>query len=111
MFAGGVGGETTAEVRDRVAAARARAADRGVSANRQLGGDALDVHAPLTASGRELLREALGAGRLTMRGVQRVRAVALTLLDLAGEEGELGPDHLSQAVVLRGAHGRSEVAA
>jgi magnesium chelatase family protein len=111
VFAGGVGGETTAEVRDRVAAARARAADRGVSANRQLGGDALDVHAPLTASGRELLREALGAGRLTMRGVQRVRAVALTLLDLAGEEGELGPDHLSQAVVLRGAHGRSEVAA
>jgi hypothetical protein len=38
-----------------------------------------------------------------MRGAQRVRAVALTLGDLAGQDGPLDVDRLQQALVLRGA--------
>jgi magnesium chelatase family protein len=111
VFATGVAGETSTEVRRRVTAARARAAARGVSANRHLGADELDEHAPLTPSGRELLRDALAAGRLSMRGAQRVRAVALTLGDLADLDGPLDRDLLGQALMLRGAEHRREVAA
>jgi magnesium chelatase family protein len=90
-------------VRSRVGAARDCAASRGVSANRQLTGEQLDLHAPLTTDGRALLRDHLGSGRLSMRGAQRVRAVALTLGDLAGLDGPLDVDRLQQALVLRGA--------
>ncbi len=103
LFAGGVGGECTRAVRSRVGSARDCAASRGVSANRQLTGEQLDLHAPLTTDGRALLREHLGSGRLSMRGAQRVRAVALTLGDLAGQDGPLDVDRLQQALVLRGA--------
>lgn len=111
VFAGGVGGESSADVRARVAAARARAAQRGVATNRQLSGDALDLHAPLAPSGRELLRDRLGAGTLSMRGAQRVRAVALTLGDLAGDGGPLDRERLEQALLLRATTRPGEVAA
>ena len=90
-------------MRDRVVAARARAAARGVEANADLRGDLLDRHAPLATDGLELLRHRLEVGRLTMRGAQRVRTVALTLADLAGEEGPLHAERLNEALWLRGA--------
>ena len=96
-------GEATAVVRTRVEGARRRAGERGVVANRLLSADELDRHAPLDGPGRSLLRSALEAGRLTMRGAQRVRAVALTLADLAGDEGIVGRELLGQALLLRGA--------
>ncbi len=96
-------GEATAVVRTRVEGARRRAGERGVLANRMLSTDDLDRHAPLDGPGRSLLRSALEAGRLTMRGAQRVRAVALTLADLAGDEGGVGRELLGQALLLRGA--------
>jgi hypothetical protein len=46
-----------------------------------------------------------------MRGAQRLRAVALTLGDLAGECGPLDRDRLDQALMLRNAAHRSEAAA
>ena len=99
-------GEATAAVRTRVERARRRAGERGVVANRMLSTDDLDRHAPLDGPGRSLLRSALEAGRLTMRGAQRVRAVALTLADLAGDEGGVGRELLGQALLLRGADDR-----
>lgn len=111
VFAGGTGGESTLEVRARVVAARARAAQRGVASNRQLSGDALDVHAPLAPSGRELLRTRLGSGQLSMRGAQRLRAVALTLGDLSGQEGPLDADRLHEASLLRTSAGPGRAAA
>ena len=95
-------GESSADVRARVAAARARAARRGVGANRELRGAELELHAPLDDDAVELLRAQLDAGTLTMRGAQRVRSLALTLQDLEGGEGPLGLGHLEGASLLRG---------
>ena len=111
LFGADSAGESSAAVRARVVAARRRAARRGVSCNRQLSGDALEFHAPLTADGRDLLRREMGAARLSMRGAQRVRSVALTLQDLAGEEGPLDAHRLAAAVLLRTAPTGSEAAA
>lgn len=99
-------GESTAAVRDRVAEARRRARHRGVAANRMLSGAELDTHAPLSSEARELLRETLADGRLSMRGVQRVRVVALTLDDLADRSGPLDVGTLAGALMLRGVESR-----
>jgi magnesium chelatase family protein len=99
-------GEPTAVVRARVEAARDRARARGVSANRHLRGAALERAAPLGPDALAVLRDRLGAGRLTMRGAQRVRAVALTLMDLDGQEGPLDAEHVHVALSLR-THGQA----
>jgi len=103
VFAQHHGGETSAEVRRRVTVARERAAARGVSCNRQLAGDLLERHAPLDEVGRTLLRSRLETGVLSMRGLQRVRSLALTLRDLAdGDDGPLSAVDLEGALLLRG---------
>jgi len=107
----GSAGESTAVVRDRVAAARERARARGVDANRQLRGEALDRAAPLSDAGVALLRDRLEAGTLTMRGAQRVRVVALTIMDLEERSGRLTPDELHVALSLRSQDGVLGVAA
>lgn len=94
-------GEASAAVRARVAEARARARARGVACNRELRGAALERHAPLDAGSTARLRAMLEEGTLTMRGAQRVRALALTLLDLDGGDGPLGVEHVEQALTLR----------
>ncbi len=94
-------GVTTSQLRERVGVARAIAARRGVRANRELTGELLEVHAPLSPEGRALLRSRLEEGSLTMRGAQRVRAVARTLADLDGDEGPVEVEQLAGALVLR----------
>jgi magnesium chelatase family protein len=94
-------GESSAIVRHRVTAARLRASVRGVTSNRELRGDALERHAALRPEARELLRERLESGALTMRGAQRVRALALTLQDLDEVDGPLALSSVEQALVLR----------
>jgi predicted ATPase with chaperone activity len=69
--------------------------------NRRLSGDALERWAPLTDAAVALLRDRIDRGLLTMRGAQRVRAVALTLLDLDERSGPIGPEHLHGALTLR----------
>lgn len=93
--------ESSAAVRERVTRARERARRRGVAANRELRGAQLDAHAPLQPDARDLLRDRLEAGSLTMRGAQRVRALALTLQDLAEQDGALGVESVHQALALR----------
>lgn len=100
----GARGEPTAAVRARVERARLRAARRGVRVNRQLRGDALERAAPLSTEALDVLRGRLAAGRITMRGAQRVRAVALTLMDLDGVDGPLDAGHVHVALSLR-SHG------
>lgn len=100
--AAGLEGEPSASVRDRVATARDRALARGVSCNRQLRGADLDRWAPLTDRAAAALEDRLARGLLTMRGAQRVRAVALTLADLAGGAPPLGLPEVDLAVSLRG---------
>lgn len=80
------GGETTSSIADRVGAARERASARGVIANAHLSSAQLDLAAPLDGHATDLLEAALRDNRLSARGLARVRAVALTIADLADAE-------------------------
>ena len=100
-----VSGEQSAAVAARVAAARRRAVARGVSANADLPAWRLDEAAPLDLAATRLLERALGAGRLSGRGLGGVRRVARTIADLADDgtslDAPLGAEHVSTALVLR----------
>lgn len=98
---GGELGERTATVAVRVAAARDRAILRGVRANAELAGPDLDRWAPLAPDARDLLATVLRAGRLSARGLARVRRVALTLGDLSDHEGPLTAGQVGTALQLR----------
>ena len=94
--------EPTVAVRARVEAARSTAESRQGKPNAQLSASELDEHAPLSTSARDSLRTELEAGRLTGRGYHRVRRVARTLADMAGNEAEVvGLDHVREAIMLR----------
>jgi magnesium chelatase family protein len=94
--------ESTATVAKRVAVARRLAAARGVACNAALPVAGLDVSAPLAPDARRLLEARLRQGRLSARGLHRVRRVARTLADLAGREGPVVLDDVHAALVLRG---------
>jgi magnesium chelatase family protein len=81
-----------------VARAQARAAERGMP-NARLEGEQLDRHVPWTAQTRDFLARAERSGRLTARGVQGLRRVALTLADL--EDRAPRTDDLAAALGLR----------
>lgn len=94
-------GESSAEIRKRVDRARAIARDRGVVSNSELRDDTLDQLAPLDSEAKNLFSHAIAEGRLTARGFQRVRRVALTLADLAGQEPPLTGGLVAQALFMR----------
>lgn len=81
-------GESTQVVRERVARARAAAAERwqhhGVRTNTEVSGSLLRQHYRLGRDAMEPLRTALDRGLLSIRGVDRTLRVAWTLSDLAG---------------------------
>jgi magnesium chelatase family protein len=93
--------ESSASVRARVVAARARAAERGQAVpNAQLGPAAARAAAAVDAEGRALLGAAVERLGLSARGHDRVLRVARTIADLAGAE-RVGADHLAEALVYR----------
>ena len=94
-------GESSAEVRERVDRVRAVARDRGVASNSELPDDALDQQAPLDPEAKNIFSHAIAEGRLTARGFQRVRRVALTLADLAGQAPPLTGGIVAQALFMR----------
>ncbi len=98
---GGTGGEPSAVVAARVAAARARAVRRGVGCNADLPPGRLDAEAPMSGGARAMLETSLRQGRLSARGLARVRRVALTFADLAGLDGPLRAEEVGQALALR----------
>jgi magnesium chelatase family protein len=87
--------ETTSAVARRVDKVRQMAAERGVIANAVVPPELLNRIAPLTASGRAVLRHALAEGELTGRGLHRVRLVARTIADLM----ESPPDALDEQLI------------
>jgi len=99
----GAPGETTAAVAERVAAARAVAAGRGVRCNAALEPEVLRTRAPLSPSGTALLEHHLATGALSARGVHRVWRVARTVADLSGHDGALCEEHVAEALHLRSA--------
>jgi len=74
--------EASVDVAERVARVRALALDRGAATNAELSDSQLEQHAPLTDEARATIRDALVAGRLSGRGLRRVRCVARTIRDL-----------------------------
>jgi magnesium chelatase family protein len=96
----GCADESSAQVAERVAAARALAASRGVRCNADLSERAIDSVAPMSDAAVNVLESALRAGRLSGRGVMRVRTVARTIADLRGVE-HLDAEHIALALNLR----------
>jgi magnesium chelatase family protein len=97
---GGTAEETTSSVATRVREVRERTSARGVRVNAELHGAALEAAAPLTDAATNVLESALRAGRLSGRGMGRVRAVARTIADLRGD-GSLDAEHVALALNLR----------
>ena len=95
------GGEPSAAVAERVAQARAIAAARGVRTNAELPVRRLDEVAPLSDDAARLLEAALRSGRLSARGLHRVRRVARTIADLEGAPPRLSAAHVAGALGLR----------
>jgi magnesium chelatase family protein len=102
------GGEPSAVVAARVAAARGLALDRAARLNAELHGELLDLHAPLTPAALALLRTEMEQGRLTGRGYHRIRRVARTIADLAAVAnggaatmGDVDVEHVEVALSLR----------
>lgn len=80
--------ESTAEVRERVEAARAVQTERYAGlpwrTNAQVPGSELEQRWPLDSHGYRRIEDALSADRLTRRGATRVHRLAWTVADLAG---------------------------
>ncbi|MEZ5256946.1 MAG: ATP-binding protein [Ilumatobacteraceae bacterium] len=96
-------GESTAQVAARVAAARDLAMRRQGGLNATLSSSELDDVAPLDPAARRLLRRELERGRLSGRGLHRVRRVARTLGDLRQPDDRIGEDLVALALALRSA--------
>lgn len=94
--------EATAAVAARVAGARAVAAARGTPPNAELATPQLDEVAVPGEDAAGVLTTAVASGRLSARGVARVRAVARTLADLDGHDRPvLTAEHVALALALR----------
>ncbi len=97
--------ESSATIRQRVAAARARQRLRhralpGVSCNGDAPGRWLQTHAGLTHESRALLATAAERLRLSARGYHRTLRVARTIADLDGDE-QISVRALSEALSFR----------
>ena len=97
----GTSGEPSVDVAGRVATCRDRSLVRGFEFNAAIPDDAMDEVAPLTDSALGVLREELSRGCISDRGVQRIRRVALTMSDLAGDDVPIDSDGIRAAMNLR----------
>jgi magnesium chelatase family protein len=97
----GAAGEPTALVASRVAAARELARERGVATNASIRPGELDTLAALRPAATRLAVQMVRSGRLTARGLHRIRRVARTVADLDGHHGPLEEVHLATALALR----------
>jgi len=98
------GGETSATIRARVVAARARQHARlarlGVAVNAYVPGREVRRVCRIDARGRRLLEAASERLGLSARAYTRVLRVARTIADIAGED-EISTSHLAEAIQYR----------
>ena len=94
-------GESSASVAGRVELARARADERGHPPAGRLSTEQLEAFVPLSPDAASMLEGAVRSGRLTARGMQRIRAVARTLTDLADGSSVVSAERLALALALR----------
>lgn len=93
-------GESSAGMRERCIAARARAHARQGKANQALSGLEIDVHAPLDAVSTQLLRTAATRLGWSARGLHRTLKIARTIADLAGSSS-IEACHTAEAMQYR----------
>lgn len=93
--------ESTADAAKVVAQARAHAEERGIGLNARIPIDRLDELAPLSRAALAVLRRELEAGRLSGRGLHRVRRLARTIADLDGAPTVIEDTHVHTALSLR----------
>lgn len=93
--------ETSAAVAARVRAVRQASAERGAVANARLSPGELDRTSPLSSASARLLDRHLRAGRLSARGLDRVRRVARTIADLDSAPHTIGEAHVAEALAMR----------
>ena len=100
--------EPSAAIHSRVQAARKRQQERyrdeGITSNAELSARQLEVFCPLDDACRDLIGRACDKYNLSMRAVSRVRKVARTIADLAGEE-QIAKAHLLEALRYRNLEG------
>lgn len=92
--------ESSAEVRQRVSAARALQIARAGAINSQLDSAALVQHCPLAAADSRLLAKALDDLGLSARAYHRILKLSRTIADLAGAE-QIAREHLLEGMSYR----------
>src|SRR5580698_5956421 len=98
-------GETSAQIRERVIAARklqhARfAGKKHITCNARMGSRELKTFCELDEPTRDLLKQAMTEYNLSARAYDRILKVARTIADLAGAE-KINSDHISEAIQFR----------
>jgi magnesium chelatase family protein len=104
-IAGDRTGETSAQIRERVIAARqrqhARFADKPkITCNARMSTRELKQFCALDEATKELLQNAMADLNLSARAYERILKVARTIADLAGAE-TISSDHVSEAIQYR----------
>ena len=98
-------GETSAQIRERVIAARSLqharfAAKPKITCNARMGSRELKAHCAMDDATASLLKHAMTEYNLSARAYDRILKVARTIADLAGVEN-INPDHISEAIQYR----------
>ena len=93
-------GESSAAIRARVEAARARQMQRQGKPNAALGTQEIDLHCALDTAGTSLLKQAITHLNLSARAYHRVLKLARSVADLAGS-ASITPAHLAEAIQYR----------
>lgn len=92
--------QTSAQVRERVIAARQRAVARGHASNAALAPAAIDAHCVLENRARTILEQAIVRLSLSARAYHRILRVARTVADLAGAD-VIAAAHVAEAIGFR----------
>lgn len=93
-------GESSAQVRERVLAARKHQLLRAGKINAHLSGSEIGLHCVLSQADAEWLEEILNSLGLSVRAWQRILKVARTIADLTGDK-QILRQHLQEAVGYR----------
>jgi magnesium chelatase family protein len=93
-------GESSAQIRARVEAARARQIARQGKPNAALGPQEIEAFCKPDAAGENLLKQAIARLNLSARAYHRILRLARSIADLAGSEA-LATAHLAEAIQYR----------
>jgi magnesium chelatase family protein len=104
-ISGDQNGEASAEIRERVVAARQRqhrrfASKPKITCNARMGTKEIKEYCGLSETTKELLQQAMAEYNLSARAYDRILKVARTIADLAVADG-ITTDHVSEAIQLR----------